>query len=304
MRKIFCLLAAGLLLISIFPALGETGDFTDPEPLCFEGEPDWVYEDSQMYIRIKTFKEERYMNGDTRKLTYYVADIQVKDPHCLMTAWAHDKAFNSNREEFVSKMADRKGAVLAINADYAGNFQGGIIIRNGELLKAKITTKRQLMIIDKSGDFTAITTPIETKKQATEIADELTEEAAWQTLAFGPLLVEGSEYAGKFNKPFDVVLVSDTDYEPRTGIGQISPLHYIIIVVDGRRENHSFGLNLKDFAHLFIDFGAEFAFNLDGGGSTTLWFMGEVINRPSGGKERDVSDMLYFAPVIPEETAE
>ena len=35
-------------------------------------------------------------------------------------------------------------------------------------------------------------------------------------------------------------------------------------------------------------------FNLDGGGSTTLYFRGEVINMPSGGKERSVSDIIMF----------
>lgn len=45
---------------------------------------------------------------------------------------------------------------------------------------------------------------------------------------------------------------------------------------------------------LFLDEGAEFAFNLDGGGSTTLYFRGEVINMPSGGKERSVSDIIMF----------
>ena len=45
---------------------------------------------------------------------------------------------------------------------------------------------------------------------------------------------------------------------------------------------------------LFLDYGAQMAFNLDGGGSTTLYFLGEVVNMPSGGKERSVSDVLMF----------
>ena len=86
----------------------------------------------------------------------------------------------------------------------------------------------------------------------------------------------------------------DGYYEPRTAIGQIGPLHYIVIVVDGRREGYSTGASIPQLQQLFLDEGAEFAFNLDGGGSTTLYFRGEVINMPSGGKERSVSDIIMF----------
>ena len=66
----------------------------------------------------------------------------------------------------------------------------------------------------------------------------------------------------------------DGYYEPRTAIGQIGPLHYIVIVVDGRREGYSTGASIPQLQQLFLDEGAEFAFNLDGGGSTTLYFRG------------------------------
>lgn len=63
---------------------------------------------------------------------------------------------------------------------------------------------------------------------------------------------------------------------------------------DGRREGYSTGASIPQLQQLFLDEGAEFAFNLDGGGSTTLYFRGEVINMPSGGKERSVSDIIMF----------
>ena len=53
-------------------------------------------------------------------------------------------------------------------------------------------------------------------------------------------------------------------------------------------------LSIPQLQQLFLDEGAEFAFNLDGGGSTTLYFRGEVVNMPSGGKERSVSDVIMF----------
>ena len=83
---------------------------------------------------------------------------------------------------------------------------------------------------------------------------------------------------------------------PRTAIGQKGPLHYVVIVVDGRRDGYSTGASIPQVQQLFMDEGVDFAFNLDGGGSTTLYFLGEVINMPSGGKERSVSDVLMFMP--------
>lgn len=74
----------------------------------------------------------------------------------------------------------------------------------------------------------------------------------------------------------------------------IEPLHYVIIVVDGRQPGYSDGISLQDLQLLFQDYGAQVAFNLDGGGSAEMWFMGEIISSPSGGQERRISDIICF----------
>ena len=126
------------------------------------------------------------------------------------------------------------------------------------------------------------------------LAERLMQESTWQTFEFGPVLVENGQAAelpGRF-----YVNCHDGYYEPRTAIGQLGPLHYIVIVVDGRRDNYSTGASIPQLQKLFLDEGAQFAFNLDGGGSTSLYFLGEVVNMPSGGKERSVSDIVMFMP--------
>ncbi len=83
---------------------------------------------------------------------------------------------------------------------------------------------------------------------------------------------------------------------PRTAIGQISPLHYIIIVSDGRTDE-SEGFSLLQLAEEMQNRGAVTAYNLDGGGSSTLYFNGEIINNPTNGnntEEREVSEIVYF----------
>ena len=83
---------------------------------------------------------------------------------------------------------------------------------------------------------------------------------------------------------------------PRTAIGQISELHYVVIVSDGRT-SESTGLSLLELAQEFKDRGCTTAYNLDGGGSSTMYFNGEIVNNPTDGKssgEREVSDIVYF----------
>ena len=240
------------------------------------------YQTDRMSVSI----EQKSKNG----MTYFVCDIQLTDVSQLRTAFAGD-SFTSGIYEAVSDIAGRYSPVLAINADFCRYHRNGVIIRNGEVLRRQNITKHHLLIVDENGDLSAQTD--RSGKQGL-VANRLEQANTWQTFEFGPVLVENGEAAtlpGSF-----YVNCHDGYYEPRTAIGQIGPLHYIVIVVDGRREGYSTGASIPQLQQLFLDEGAQFAFNLDGGGSTTLYFLGEVINMPSGGKERSVSDVLMFMP--------
>ncbi|HVF10580.1 MAG TPA: phosphodiester glycosidase family protein, partial [Abditibacteriaceae bacterium] len=79
---------------------------------------------------------------------------------------------------------------------------------------------------------------------------------------------------------------------PRTAIGIDNYGRYIILVVDGRRPFYSIGLTLTELAFTMQKLGAVDALNLDGGGSTVLAVRGKVVNRPSDGSERGVSNAL------------
>ena len=65
---------------------------------------------------------------------------------------------------------------------------------------------------------------------------------------------------------------------------------------DGRTDE-SEGLSLLELAELFAERGCTVAYNLDGGGSSTMWFNGRIVNIPTDGRsygERKVSDIVYF----------
>lgn len=79
---------------------------------------------------------------------------------------------------------------------------------------------------------------------------------------------------------------------PRTAIGIDKNGGYIILVVDGRQGYYSTGLTLTELAYTMQKFGAVDAINLDGGGSTAMVVRNRLINRPSDGFERSVSNAL------------
>lgn len=83
---------------------------------------------------------------------------------------------------------------------------------------------------------------------------------------------------------------------PRTGVGATADGRVLLVTVDGRSPGRSVGMTPLGFARLFKSLGARWAFNLDGGGSTTMFVKGEIVNRPSDGRERPVSSGLVVLP--------
>ena len=122
-------------------------------------------------------------------------------------------------------------------------------------------------------------------------AEEYLEMGVTTTMAFGPWLIRD----GVMNT--DNIDGLNGSNNPRTAIGILGEGHYVMVVSDGRSEE-SEGLTLYELAQFMDSLGAETAYNLDGGGSSTMVFNGELINHPttSGNsvKERSVSDIVYI----------
>ena len=71
--------------------------------------------------------------------------------------------------------------------------------------------------------------------------------------------------------------------------------HLAFVVVDARSHGYSKGVTLTGLADIMLGLGATTAYNLDGGGSTTMYFNGSLVNNPLGtGTERGTSDILYI----------
>lgn len=232
------------------------------------------YQDDHLSIEITTYDE----NG----VVYYVADIQTDLPELLRTALAND-TYGKNVTAATSSIASAHDAILAINGDYYGFRDSGYVVRNGVLLRSSVlSSSTEDLIIDKDGNLSIA-------YEGSYDAEEAVENGAVDILSFGPALVIDGEAV-------DRVTNNSEKNNPRTAIGQIGDGHYVFVVVDGRT-SQSTGVTLDALAQICLNLGCETAYNLDGGGSSTLYFNGEVINHPTDGRndgERKVSDIVYF----------
>jgi hypothetical protein len=84
--------------------------------------------------------------------------------------------------------------------------------------------------------------------------------------------------------------------QPRTLAGVRADGTVLLVTVDGRRRGWSAGVTLVEAARVMRSLGARDALNLDGGGSSTMTVGRRVVNRPSDGFERAVSDGVFALP--------
>lgn len=213
----------------------------------------------------------------------YVADITLSSSDYLKTALA-ENAYGRNLKETTSSMASSHNAIFAINGDYYGFRDYGFVIRNGVLYR-DTAQDGDAMAVAKDGTLYSVSENFTN-------ASDLINSGVTQALSFGPTLIENSAIQVDENTEVGQAKSSN----PRTAIGMVSALHYMVIVSDGRT-SESEGLSLYQLAQVFSDLGCTYAYNLDGGGSSTMWFNGSVINNPTDGRsggEREVSDIVYI----------
>ena len=217
----------------------------------------------------------------------YIADIIISDPSSLMAGLANN-TFGRNITQTTSQIAQSQGAVLAINGDYYGFRDSGYVMRNMYLYRDTHSSDSEAedLVIYEDGTMEIV-------KESEASAKELQANGATQIYSFGPGLVSNGEIT--VSKGDEVGRAKASN--PRTAIGMIEKGHYVFVVSDGRSDE-SEGLSLSQLATVMKDLGCSVAYNLDGGGSSTMWFNGKVINNPTSNgnkvKERSVSDIVYI----------
>ncbi len=238
---------------------------------------DTSYKDDNISIELT---EQRSNNT-----TIYIADIVLSDSKYLKTAFAKS-SYGKNITDKTSSIASSVNAILAINGDYYGVQEKGYVLKNGTIYRNTPSYNQEDLVIYKDGSFKII-------NESEVSLETLLKEGAYNVLSFGPGLVENGNITVGVNDEVGKAMNSN----PRTAIGIIDDNHYVFVVSDGRT-SESVGLSLYELATILKNLGCKTAYNLDGGGSSTMVFNNEVINNPvSMGRstsERSVSDIVYI----------
>ena len=290
-----------LLSLSFLPVFAETDSakpHTTREPLVTQepvpwpetpprdaegflaGEGEFVHEDDQEGLWIylsQTLQVEIRRQQDSRiPLVWFETDIRTRGEerfHTVMT----DPEHPGKKNRFPYDIARDEGFVLGFSDDFYAERMNkkqtvGIIIREGEIISSKTARQRTShlpnldMMIQYPDGFLEVC-------ECTEYtAEELIGKGALNVFSFGPILIRDGEIDEKmYGSHYRSI-------EPRHALGMIEPGHYLLLSVQGRR-NDSKGTMLQRVAEMMKERGVTQALNLDGGNTMALIFRGRMLNK-------------------------
>ncbi|HMM21014.1 MAG TPA: phosphodiester glycosidase family protein [Selenomonadales bacterium] len=195
--------------------------------------------------------------------------LEVPDPTRLKAATARDI---QEIGDTVSTIALTNNAIAAINAggfyDPQGTGTGrlpyGVIVHEGKfLVGGDIAGPVQIVGLTRSGVLVAGDYTVQEMKKMNLV----------EGVTFGPpLIINGKKLITEGDGGWGIA--------PRTAIGQRKDGTLLLLVIDGRQPGYSLGATLLDVQNILFEQGAYTAVNLDGGSSTTMFYSGQVVNKP------------------------
>lgn len=246
------------------------------------------YQSHDVYIKVTEVvtQLEQYAKKDATKksnttVRYCLADVYVRNIDNLFTSYSVGK-----NKPFKSLLSGTN-ALLAINGDVfnSGKQSKEIIIRNGNVIRKKDYITSDICVLYWDGTMETIT-PDEFDW------NELVAKAPYQVWSFGPeLLNDDGSAKTKINSTV-------WRLNPRAAIGYVEPGHYVLLVVDGNRDDTNDGgdgINMDELAKLLSEAGCKQAYNLDGGASVYGYFDGDMLVSFEG--ERAISDIICVGEV-------
>lgn len=243
---------------------------------------EWNYQNDEFHYETSTLKVS-VEKKDTGYTKYWVCHVETFNPRQLCSALCGG-TYGNPRRTVSEELADHNG-VIGVNGS-GFSYETGIpapgktMIKDGKVFHDVFSNGNIFCITQDGGMFTAA---------AGMTTEDMLNRGVKDTYCFGPTLVENgqaTEISGQFRQ---------TSRYQRTAVGMVSPGNYYLIAVDGKGAGGSQGMTYQELQQIFVDLGCEYAYHLDGGGSTTLVFKGRVLNMlTDGGRERPCGDILYF----------
>ena len=279
------------------PALNAKGFLDEGEYLySSEDEGLWIYVSQTSKIII----QRKY--DATQPLTWFEADLygDLDAGEMLRTVQNDPEKMGKVRVD-ATETAKKLNVVFAMNTDYYtyrvavnNDRHTGIVIRDGRILYDDPYTEKQVTnSMFPNLDMLAFMPDGSLKVYHSweKTAQEFIDEGVQTVYSFGPyLLLDGKvserAYANNENK------------NPRCAIGMVEPGHYVAIMCEGRLKR-SAGVTISYLAKMMRAKGCQVAFNMDGGQTAVMVFMGKQLNQIGaydGGKtnSRPTSEVLGF----------
>lgn len=243
----------------------------------------YYYDESILVIQWKEFRNWSLAT---------FAEVIVKDGSQIRRVLAGDE-YRSWDWETPTQMSQRTNAVLGMTGDFYMFRAVGIMAYQGEVYRSDPASLHHLFFTN-SGEM-LLTKSYEVAEE--DAAAFVEENNVSFSIGFGPVIIENGE---KLPMPNYLVGEFYDDY-PRAAIGEVDPLHFIVMTVgkEGPRENQT--VTLPEAQQYIYEKGVQKAYSLDGGKTANMTFNGELTNDPRYREERTMSDMFYFASAVPEE---
>ena len=274
-----------------FPALNDAG-FLDSGEFVWEDEENGVWRYASSTLRVEIFRREQKKPARV----WYEAEVFCAEgstgPRMIANDPEHWKT--AANMEYPYKIARKYGTVFAVSNDFAQlrlqqkKSRPGIIIRDGKVWSDKTKKKGakdfpnlDCLAIWPDGDMKVYYSDEKT-------AEEYLEDGAVDVLAFGPILIRD----GKLNE--EALKKYGTSHAQRTAVGMVEKGHYFFMMLEGRIKR-SKGDGISFLAEKLLEKGCTLGFNLDGGETACIVFMGHQLCKLKDRKKlssRRTSDIL------------
>ena len=264
--------------VEVMPELNEKG-YLDEGEFIYSSEAKglWIYVDQTTKVIIN-----RRSDNGSEPLTWFEAEIWSDvEAGSMIRNYFYDEVKTEKVRADATETAKKHKMVFSMNADYftyrTGGSNGrhdGVVVRNGKILHddpvpEKKVTAKLFPNLDMLAFFPDGSMDVYYSYEIS--AQELVDMGAYTVLSFGPYLIKNGEFS-------DRVYTSGDSLNPRAAIGMVEPGHYVAIMAEGRLKRSS-GISIQHLAKLMKAKGCTVAFNLDGGQTAVMCFMGERLNK-------------------------
>lgn len=277
----------------------ELADFLEEAKALLGVENTLFSTDTKLYAgsEITYYLDETIMSITWQELidgtVYTLSEVKIAHPSQFRRFLA-DGVYGSDKQYQTTQMAATVNAVTASSGDFYKFRPYGIKVYDRQVMH--VNSVVDTCFITDDGDFLfSYRWEIKDKETAQKFVDD---NKVRFSLAFGPVLVDNSQC---IPVPGNYTLGEVEDHYPRAGIAKMGELHYLLVAANQDPDRGILRVpTMAEFGKQMQAFGAEKAYALDGGQTAVIVTGDELINRPSYGFQRLISDIVYFATAVPD----